>query len=43
VLHDFREGKISAHGARERYAVVIDPETFAINTVATQVLRSQVH
>lgn len=44
VLHDFREGKISAHGALERYAVVIDPETFAVDTVATQVLRSrQVH
>jgi len=44
VLHDFREGKISAHGERERYAVVIDPETFAVDTVATQVLRSrQVH
>jgi N-methylhydantoinase B len=40
VLHDFREGKISAHGAREHYAVVIDPESFAIDTVATEALRN---
>ncbi|MBV8362293.1 MAG: hypothetical protein JO189_30815, partial [Deltaproteobacteria bacterium] len=39
VLHDFQEGKISVHGARERYAVVIDPETFAVDTVATEALR----
>jgi len=39
VLHDFREGKISAHGARERYAVVIDPETFAVDYLATEAIR----
>ncbi|MBV8453677.1 MAG: hydantoinase B/oxoprolinase family protein, partial [Deltaproteobacteria bacterium] len=39
VLHDFQEGKISMRGARERYAVVIDPETFVIDTAATEALR----
>jgi N-methylhydantoinase B len=41
VLDDFREGKISARGARDRYAVVIDPETFVVDTVETQTLRSR--
>jgi N-methylhydantoinase B/oxoprolinase/acetone carboxylase alpha subunit len=39
VLHDCREGKISVQHARECYAVVIDPETLVVNTVATQALR----
>jgi N-methylhydantoinase B len=39
VLHDFREGKISAQRARERYAVVIDPETFALDIAATEAFR----
>jgi len=43
VRHDFQEGKISLHGARERYAVVIDPETFVVDTVATEALRSRPH
>jgi hypothetical protein len=29
------------HGARERYAVVIDPETFVVDTAATQALRNR--
>ena len=40
VLHDCREGKISVEHAREYYAVVIDPETFVVDTVATQALRA---
>ncbi|MBV8770973.1 MAG: hydantoinase B/oxoprolinase family protein [Deltaproteobacteria bacterium] len=40
VLDDCREGKISVHGARERYGVVIDPETFVVDVLATQALRS---
>ena len=39
VLQDCQEGKISVHGARERYAVVIDPETFAVDIAATEALR----
>lgn len=41
VLNDCREGKISLHGARERYGVVIDPETFVLDALATQALRSR--
>jgi N-methylhydantoinase B len=41
VLDDCREGKVSVHGARERYGVVIDPETFVVDELATQALRSR--
>jgi N-methylhydantoinase B len=40
VLEDVREGKISPNGARERYAVVIDPETLVLDKLATEALRS---
>jgi N-methylhydantoinase B/oxoprolinase/acetone carboxylase alpha subunit len=39
VLHDCREGKISVQHARQCYAVVIDPESLVVDTVATQILR----
>jgi N-methylhydantoinase B len=39
VLQDCREGKISISGARERYGVVIDPETLIVDRFATEALR----
>ena len=39
VVHDCREGKISVQHARECYAVVVDPETLVVDTVATDELR----
>jgi N-methylhydantoinase B len=39
VLHDVMEGKVSVRGARDRYGVVIDPETFVVDTPATQETR----
>jgi N-methylhydantoinase B len=43
VRHDVREAKISTHGARERYGVVIDPETFTVDRVTTKALRKNGH
>jgi N-methylhydantoinase B len=43
VRQDVREGKISTHGARERYGVAIDPETFTVDCVATEALRKNGH
>jgi N-methylhydantoinase B len=40
VQQDVEEGKISVPGARDRYAVVIDPETLVVDTIATETLRS---
>ena len=42
VREDVRQGYVSAKAARERYGVVVDPQTFAVDEVATERLRSEV-
>ena len=39
VAEDVRQGYVSVEVAREHYGVVVDPETFALDTAATQRLR----
>jgi N-methylhydantoinase B len=39
VANDVRQGYVSARAARERYGVVVDPETFAVDEAATARLR----
>ena len=40
LLADVRDGKVSIESAREDYKVVIDPETLAVDEVATKKLES---
>jgi len=40
VAEDVRQGYVSAEVAREHYGVVVDPETFTIDAVATAALRA---
>jgi len=40
VAEDVRQGYVSVQAARERYGVVVDPVTFAVDQAATQKLRS---
>jgi N-methylhydantoinase B len=40
VADDVREGKISVAAARERYGVVVDPASFAVDEAATVALRA---
>jgi N-methylhydantoinase B len=40
VAEDVRQGYVSAEAAAERYGVVIDPQTFAVDRAATQKLRA---
>ena len=40
VREDVRQGYVTAKAAAERYGVVIDPETFVIDQVATEKLRA---
>jgi N-methylhydantoinase B len=42
VREDVRQGYVSAKAARERYGVVVDPQTFAVDESATQRLRAEV-
>ena len=39
IEQDVRDGKISLESAREDYKVVIDPESFKIDSEATEKLR----
>jgi N-methylhydantoinase B len=43
VAEDVRQGYVSVASAREHYGVVVDPETFALDTEATQKLRAASH
>jgi N-methylhydantoinase B len=40
VAEDVRQGYVSAEAAAERYGVVIDPQTFAVDRAATEKLRA---
>jgi N-methylhydantoinase B len=40
VQEDVRQGYVSAKAAAEKYGVVIDAETFAIDQAATEKLRA---
>ncbi|MEA3027588.1 MAG: N-methylhydantoinase [Alphaproteobacteria bacterium] len=40
VREDVRQGYVSAKAAAERYGVVVDPETFDVDQVATEKLRA---
>jgi N-methylhydantoinase B/oxoprolinase/acetone carboxylase alpha subunit len=40
VREDVRQGYVTAKAAAERYGVVIEPETFAIDQAATDKLRA---
>jgi N-methylhydantoinase B len=42
VREDVRQGYVSAKAARERYGVVVDPQTFAVDESATERLRVEV-
>jgi N-methylhydantoinase B len=40
VVADVRDGVVSADAARERYGVVVDPQTFAVDEAATAAARA---
>jgi N-methylhydantoinase B len=40
VRHDVKQGYVSIDSARDHYAVVVDPETFALDADATAALRA---
>ncbi len=40
VAEDVRQGYVSVRAAREKYGVVVDPETFAVDRAATAALRA---
>jgi N-methylhydantoinase B len=40
VREDVRQGYVSVKAAAERYGVVVDPRTFAVDVAATKRLRA---
>ena len=40
VAEDVRQGYVSVQAAAERYGVVVDPQTFAVDRAATEKLRA---
>ena len=41
VREDVRQGYVSVQAAAEKYGVVVDPETFAVDNAATEKLRAR--